>query len=67
MFSHFKNDSIRKLVIAFGSLFNNVQLEQKDENEKGDESPLFCVCRKLLILFEFFRLCILVFYYIMVV
>jgi hypothetical protein len=32
MFSHFKNDSIRKLVIGFGSLFNGIQLEQKDEN-----------------------------------
>lgn len=35
MFSHYKNDSIRKLVIAFGSLFNGVQLQQTDEN--GDE------------------------------
>ena len=32
MFSHFKNDSIRKLVIGFGTLFNGIQLEQKDEN-----------------------------------
>jgi hypothetical protein len=32
MFTHFKNDSIRKLVVAFGSLFNNIQLEQTDEN-----------------------------------
>ena len=32
MFTHFKNDSIRKLVIAFGSIFNGVQLEQTDEN-----------------------------------
>jgi len=32
MFTHYKNDSIRKLVIAFGSLFNNIKLEQKDEN-----------------------------------
>jgi hypothetical protein len=32
MFTHFKNDSIRKLVVAFGSLFSNVQLEQTDEN-----------------------------------
>jgi hypothetical protein len=32
MFAHFKNDSIRKLVIAFGSIFNSVQLEQTDEN-----------------------------------
>jgi hypothetical protein len=32
MFNHFKNDSIRKLVIAFGSIFNGVQLEQTDEN-----------------------------------
>lgn len=31
MFTHFKNDSIRKLVIAFGSLFNNVKLQQTDE------------------------------------
>jgi hypothetical protein len=35
MFSHYKNDSIRKLVIAFGSLFNGVELQQTDEN--GDE------------------------------
>ena len=33
MFTHYKNDSIRKLVIAFGSLFNNIKLQQKDENE----------------------------------
>jgi hypothetical protein len=32
MFTHFKNDSIRKLVIAFGTLFNGIQLEQTDEN-----------------------------------
>lgn len=32
MFTHFKNDSIRKLVVAFGTLFNGIQLEQKDEN-----------------------------------
>lgn len=32
MFTHFKNDSIRKLVIAFGSLFNNVKLEQKQDD-----------------------------------
>ena len=32
MFTHFKNDSIRKLVVAFGSIFNGVQLEQTDEN-----------------------------------
>lgn len=32
MFTHFKNDSIRKLVVAFGSVFNNIQLEQTDEN-----------------------------------
>jgi len=32
MFTHFKNDSVRKLVIAFGSLFNNIKLEQRDEN-----------------------------------
>jgi hypothetical protein len=35
MFSHFKNDSIRKLVVAFGSLFNNIKLEQKDENNNS--------------------------------
>ena len=40
MFTHFKNDSIRKLVVAFGSLFNNIQLEQTDEN--GD-ARLFTV------------------------
>jgi T4-like virus Myoviridae tail sheath stabiliser len=40
MFTHFKNDSIRKLVVAFGSLFNNIQLEQT--NESGN-SRLFTV------------------------
>jgi hypothetical protein len=40
MFTHFKNNSIRKLVVAFGSLFNNIQLEQTDEN--GD-ARLFTV------------------------
>ena len=35
MFTHYKNDSIRKLVVAFGSLFNGIQLQQTDEN--GDE------------------------------
>ena len=28
MFTHFKNDSIRKLVVGFGNLFKNVQIEQ---------------------------------------
>jgi hypothetical protein len=32
MFTHFKNDSIRKLVVGFGSIFNGIQLEQTDEN-----------------------------------
>lgn len=32
MFSQYKNDSIKKLVIAFGCLFNNLKIEQKDEN-----------------------------------
>lgn len=32
MFNHYKNDTIRKLVIAFGCLFNNIKLEQKDQN-----------------------------------
>jgi len=32
MFTHFKNDSIRKLVVGFGSLFNGIKLLQKDEN-----------------------------------
>jgi hypothetical protein len=40
MFTHFKNDSIRKLVIAMGSLFNNVKLEQTDEN---NNTRLFAV------------------------
>jgi len=30
MFTYFKNDSIKKLVIAFGNIFNNVQIEQKN-------------------------------------
>jgi|694.fasta_scaffold21331_5 hypothetical protein len=29
MFTYYKNDSIRKLVIAFGSLFNNIHIMQK--------------------------------------
>lgn len=32
MFTHFNNSSIRKLVIAFGGLFNNIKLEQTNEN-----------------------------------
>ena len=28
MFTHFKNDSVRKLVVGFGNLFKNVQIEQ---------------------------------------
>lgn len=35
MFTHYKNDSIRKLVIAVGCLFNNIKLEQQDENENS--------------------------------
>lgn len=35
MFTHYKNDSVRKLVVGFGSLFNNVKLEQKDENNNS--------------------------------
>lgn len=32
MFTYYNNESIRKLVVAFGSLFNNVHLMQKDKN-----------------------------------
>lgn len=32
MFTYFKNESIRKLVIGFGSLFNNIHMLQKDKN-----------------------------------
>jgi len=28
MFTYFKNDSIRKLVVAFGNIFNNIQIQQ---------------------------------------
>jgi len=40
MFTHFKNDSVRKLVVAFGSLFNNVKLLQKDENNNDRLIPV---------------------------
>lgn len=40
MFTHFKNDSVRKLVVAFGSLFNNVKLLQKDENNNDRLLPV---------------------------
>lgn len=32
MFTYFKNSSIRKLVIGFGSLFNNVHIMQKEKD-----------------------------------
>ena len=28
MFRHFYNESIRKIVVAFGSLFNDIEIEQ---------------------------------------
>lgn len=40
MFTHFKNDSVRKLVIAIGSLFNNIKLEQTDENNNKRLFPV---------------------------
>lgn len=40
MFTHFKNDSVRKLVVAFGSLFNNIKLLQKDENNNDRLLPV---------------------------
>lgn len=38
MFTYFSNESIRKLVIGFGSLFNNVVFNQKDKD--GNTVPL---------------------------
>lgn len=35
MFNYYKNDSVRKLVVAFGSLFNSIQIEQKDEDNNA--------------------------------
>jgi len=32
MFTHFKNDSVRKLVVGFASVFNGIKMLQKDEN-----------------------------------
>jgi len=40
MFTHFKNDSVRKLVVGFGSLFNNIKLLQKDENNNDRLIPV---------------------------
>ena len=35
MFGHFHNESLRKLVVAFGSLFNSIEV--KRYNEDGSE------------------------------
>jgi len=40
MFAHFKNDSVRKLVIAVGTLFNNIQIVRY---KKGGATELFTV------------------------
>jgi hypothetical protein len=39
MFTYYKNDSIRKLVIGFGSLFNNIHIMQKTSTG-GDKDIL---------------------------
>ena len=38
MFTHFKNDSLRNLVIAFGSLFNNIYVKRYLSNGNEKES-----------------------------
>lgn len=42
MFTYFNNNSIRKLVIGFGNLFNNVQIEQTntDNSKRAFTVPL---------------------------
>jgi hypothetical protein len=40
MFTHFKNDSVRKLIVAFGSVFNNIKLSQRDENNNERLIPV---------------------------
>ena len=38
MFHHFYNESIRKLIIGFGSLFNDINVERKDSDGNIKES-----------------------------
>jgi hypothetical protein len=42
MFTYYKNDSVRKLVVGFGNLFNNVQIEQTntDNTKRAFTVPL---------------------------
>ncbi len=35
MFTYYNNESIRKLVIAVGTLFNNIHVYQKDKNNQN--------------------------------
>ena len=37
MFTYYKNESIRKLVIAFGSLFNNIHVMQKTSTGENND------------------------------
>ena len=34
MFEYFYNESIRKVVIIFGTLFNNIQIQQRNDEGK---------------------------------
>jgi hypothetical protein len=51
MFTYYKNESIRKLVIAFGSLFNNIHIMQKTptgENRDLLVSITYCAKEKFI-------------------
>ena len=38
MFGYFYNESMRRMTIAFGQLFNNIQIKRKDSNDSVIQS-----------------------------
>ena len=46
MFTYYKNDSVRKLVIGFGNLFNGIQIEQTNT----DNSNVYLMFHYLMLL-----------------
>ena len=41
---YFYHNSLRKIVVAFGTIFNNIQIHRKDSNGKVVQSiKVFCI------------------------
>ena len=39
MFEHFYNEIFRSVIIAFGSLFNGIEIHKKDANDDTYKAP----------------------------